>query len=74
MVLIPPKTIKKMANLGLSESAVLDVFNKGEQKVSRTGAKMMVKKFSGYEIGLYYVQNKNTGEYVVTTVWKRDRR
>ena len=70
---IPAKTIKKMANLGLSESQVLDVFNNGESKILSSGAKAMIKKYSGYEIGLLYTQGR-TGGHVITTVWKRDRR
>jgi len=70
---IPPKTIRKMASLGLSESQVLEVYKNGEYKVLGSGANAMIKKYSGYEIGLLYTQGK-TGEYVITTVWKRDRR
>lgn len=69
-VFFPPKTIKTMAKLGLSESSVLDVFNKGEPK----GRNGIVKKYSGYEIGLFYVRDKQTGEYIITYVWKRERR
>ncbi len=71
---IPPATIAKMASLGLSEAQVLDVFAHGEQKTAAGGGTMMVKKYNGYEVGLFYVRNGVTGEYVITTVWKRDRR
>lgn len=70
---IPAKTIRKMARLGVSEAQVLDVFNNGESKILSSGAKAMIKKFSGYEVGLLYVRGK-TGEYLITTVWKRERR
>ncbi len=69
----PPKTIRKMASLGLNESQVLDVFKNGEHKVLSSGANAMIKKYSGYEIGLLYAQGR-TGDHVITTVWKRDRR
>ena len=59
---------------GLSESDILDVFNHGEYKIASNGAQMAIKKYSGYEIGLFYTRNENTGEYVITAVWKRDRR
>lgn len=70
----PPKTISKMKNLGISESSVLDVFNTGEAKTLPSGMKAMVKKYNGYEIGVGYTSDSNTGEYVVVAVWKRERR
>lgn len=70
---IPPKTINKMAMLGISESHVLDVFNHGEQIVLSSGMKAVVKKYTGYEIGVGYTQNEK-GQYVITAVWKRERR
>lgn len=67
----PPKTIKLITSLGLSESIVLDVFHNGESIKGKDG---MVKKYLGYEIGLFYTRDKNTGEYIITYVWKRERR
>ncbi|MCH7952209.1 hypothetical protein IH980_05735 [Patescibacteria group bacterium] len=63
-----------MAKRGLSEAQVLDAFNTGEHSISSAGAQMAAKKFSGYEIGLYYVRDGRTGKYVVTAAWKRERR
>ena len=59
-----------MAQFGLSEGIVTDVFNHGSQVKSN----MMVKKFSGYEVGLLFGRHRETGQYMVTTVWKRDNR
>lgn len=70
---IPPKTIEKIKRLGLSEGTVLDVFRNGEAKTIGSG-QAMIKKFAGYEIGLFYARNPRTGEYVITAVWKRERR
>lgn len=71
---IPPATVKKIIDLGISEADVMDVFNNGKYGQTNSGAKIAVKKYNGYEIGLMYVQNSNNGAYVITTVWKRDRR
>jgi len=70
----PQKTIQRMRDLGLSESQVLDVFNTGTYETSENGTKMAVKKFSGYEIGLFYDQSGKTGQYTIIRVWKRERR
>lgn len=72
-VFIPTKTLRKSAKLGLSESQIMDVFNSGEEFTMKNGSKAMKRKYSGYEIGLVYVRRSN-GEYVITAVWKRDRR
>jgi hypothetical protein len=34
----------------------------------------MVKKYNGYEIGIYYFVAPDTGRAVVTSVWKKGRR
>lgn len=70
---IPPKTISKMKNLGISESSVLDVFNNGDVRTLPSGMKAMVRKYNGYEVGVGYVTDSRTGEYVIVAVWKRER-
>ena len=70
----PPKVIEKMKNLGIAEWQVLDAFNNGEYKTLASGMKVAVKKFNGFEIGAGYTQDKNSGEYIITTVWKHERR
>lgn len=74
-----PTFTKNAVNLlrenNLTENDVLDVFNHGEYKKSSTGANIAVKKYQsyGYEIGLYYKMDKSGG-YIITFVWKRERR
>jgi hypothetical protein len=65
-----PKCIQLMKDWQLSEADVLDVFRNGEG----IGDNKMVRKYNGYEIGMYYAQDKKTGNYIATFVWKRDRR
>lgn len=60
-----------MAGIGVSEADVHDVFSHGNEILGKNG---MVRKYNGYEIGFFYVRDSNTGEYVITYVWKRDRR
>ena len=72
--LFPRKTINSMKKLRLSEPQVLDVFNKGKKIKLSSGAPAIVRKYSGYEIGLIYTRDQITGEYIITYVWKKDRR
>ena|SRR2546421_3005705 len=63
-------TLKKMAEWHLSEADVKDVFYHGGVVVKQ---QMMVKKYNGYEIGLYYFQDKQTGRFIISSAWKRGR-
>jgi len=54
----------------LLESDVKDVFYHVGVVVKQN---MMVKKYSGYEIGLYYFQDKQTGRFIISSAWKRGR-
>lgn len=66
--------LKKMKAWGLSESAVLDAFNNGqEERASFGGSWNVVRKYSDYEIGVNY-DRKSDGRYVIISVWKRGRR
>lgn len=65
--------MNKVKALGLSEASVMDAFNNGTQATIGSG-KAMIKKYQGYEIGVFYSRNQKTGEYIITHVWKRDRR
>lgn len=67
------RVLRDMRKLGLSESLVLSIFNSGEVEKSKIGGFNVVKKFPGYEIGVYYIRDKE-GRYKIVTVWKRDRR
>jgi len=62
--------LKKMADWHLSEADVKDVFYHGGVIVKQ---QMMVKKYNGYEIGLYYFQDKQTGRFIISSGWKRGR-
>jgi hypothetical protein len=62
--------LKKMAEWHLSEVDVKDVFYHGGMIVREH---MMVKKYPGYEIGLYYFQDKQTGRFIISSAWKRNR-
>lgn len=65
--------LKKMKDLGLSEALVLDVYNTGESEKSNIDGFNAVKKFPGYEIGVYYNRDSR-GVYKIISVWKRNRR
>ena len=70
----PKKTIQKMKRLSLSESKVLDVLNHGKAIILPSGSEALVKKYSNYEVGLFYTRNSKSGDYIITHVWKRERR
>lgn len=67
----PRKTIDAMAKSGISESDIYDVFSHGSKIAGKDG---MIRKYNGYEIGFFYVVDANTGEYIITYAWKRERR
>lgn len=62
------KCRQKMLEQKLTEADVEDVFRKGEKRKGQ----MLVRRFNGYEIGMYYFQDSRTDEYIVTAVWRRD--
>ncbi len=62
--------LKKMGQWHVSEVDVQDVFYHGGVIVKQN---MMVKKYNGYEIGLYYFQDKQTGQFIISSAWKRGR-
>ncbi len=62
--------IAKMSQWHLSEADVKDVFYHGGTVAKQN---MMVKKYNGYEIGLYYFQDKQTGRFIISSAWKRNR-
>ena len=55
---------------GLTEADARDVYYHG----SAVKQNMMVKKYNGYEIGIYHFVDGHTGKTIITSVWKRDRR
>ena len=64
------KCTQQMKDWQLSEKDVDDVFRHGEITRENT----MVRKYNGYEIGMYYFRDTKSGSYIVTAVWKRERR
>ena len=78
MVLSTPiftnNALRKMKIWGLSEKAVLDAFNNGETEKANYGGRWnAVRKYPNYEIGVNY-DRKYTGEYIIVSVWYRERR
>lgn len=63
--------LTKMKIFGLSESQVLDAFNKGIVE-KKGGGYNAIKKYSTYEVGVYYTVKSNI--YKIVSVWKRNRR
>jgi len=71
----PPKTLDKMAKIGVSEADVYDVFNRGEHGKTNDGSRVAVRKYNGCEIGLFFADATQVSfDYVVIAVWKRDRK
>lgn len=57
----------KIKQWNLSEKLVLDTFYHG----SVAKDYMLVRKYNGFEVGLYYKRDKHDGHYIITTCWKR---
>ena len=64
------KAINKMKYWGLSETQVWDVFTKGASVQDG----IMTRTYNGYEIGIAYGRDKRTGQYIIFSAWKRQRR
>ena len=60
---------EKARSWGLTEKDALDVYHHGQTVKTN----MIVRKYNGYEIGIYYFVNGRTGQTVVTAIWKRER-
>jgi hypothetical protein len=60
----------KAKSWGLTEKDAEDVYHHG-QEVKQN---MLVRKYNGYEIGIDYFLDKRSGQPVITSIWKRDRR
>ena len=61
---------EKARSWGLSEATARDVYRNGYVIKEN----MMVRKYNGYEVGIYYFRDSRTGQVVITSIWKRDRR
>ena len=62
--------IAKAQLCGLTEADATDVYYHG----NTTKENIMVRKYNGYEIGIYYFKDAKTGQTIITSIWKRDRR
>lgn len=66
--------LKRMEKWSLVEESVLDVWFNGENSSLPDGTPTMIRKYSDYEIGLSYSRDAKSGEYIIISVWQRDRR
>ncbi len=55
---------------GLTEAQAKDVYYHG-QAVKKN---MLVRAYNGYEIGIYYFVAPDTGQTIITSIWKKPRR
>ncbi len=55
---------------GLTEKDAKDVYYYG----STVKQNMLVRKYNGYEIGIYTFNSPETGQPVISSIWKRERR
>lgn len=73
----PDKTLELMKKLDISEATVSDVFHNGEYRKTDSGTESMVRKYHSLrlEVGILYAKSiYNRDEYVITFVWRRNRR
>lgn len=69
----PPKVFQAMEREGVSYDDVLDVFWHGDPVADIPG--MITRTYSnGYKIGMTYKRDKQTGNYIVLSAWKRPRK
>jgi len=60
----------KAKQWGLSEKDALDVYYHGiEDKPERK-----TRKYDGYELSIYFFKDHVTGQAIITSIWKRERR
>ena len=69
-LLFTRKCLQRMKAEQLTERDVEDVFHHGQLRAEN----MLTRLYNGYEIGMYYFRDQKTGNYIVTAVWKRERR
>lgn len=61
---------RKAKSWGLSEKDALDVYHHGTQVKDN----MIVRSYPGCELGIWYFKDSRTGQPVITSIWKRERR
>ncbi len=64
------KCLQRMKDEQLTERDIADVFHHGQLRAEN----MLTRLYNGYEIGMSYFRDAKTGHYIVTAVWKRERR
>lgn len=62
-----PNFYTRAKEYGLSEDDAEDVFHHGEPG---TKPNQLIRKYPGYEIGIYFFFN-NQGKPVISTIWKK---
>ena len=60
----------KAKSWGLSEKDARDVYYHG----SLVKPNMMKRHYNGYEIGIWFFHDHLTGQPIITSIWKRERR
>ncbi len=60
----------KMKGWGITESDCYDVYYHG----SLVKDNMMVRKYNGYEIGIWFFADRLTGKAIISSAWKSSRR
>ncbi len=65
-----PNFQAKAKSWGLTENDAKDVYHHGQEVKQH----MIVRKYGGYEIGIYYFLDKRSGQPMINSIWKRDRR
>ena len=60
----------KMKAWGISENDCYDVYHHGTVVKNN----MMVRKYAGYEIGIWFFADRLTGKTIISSAWKRARR
>ncbi len=60
----------KAKSWGLSEKDALVVYYQG----TLVKPNMMVRKYNGYEVGIWFFKDHLTTQPIITSIWKRERR
>ena len=68
------KCFKEMEKLELTIEDIRDTFYHGRYATSKTGTPMAKKLYSEYEVGITYRVEQESGDYLITFVWKHLRR
>jgi len=68
------KCFKEMEKLELTIEDIRDTFYHGRYATSKTGTPMAKKLYSEYEVGITYRVEGQSGDYLITFVWKNPRR